>query len=459
MPPRRSSRATALSAVAAIAATLVVATGPARAQSLQDLYEAARGYDASFLSARALLESGRYRVAQARGLKLPNVGVQLSAGRALTNTPDQTTLSTATNQAAASLNGSQTLYNRVDDVTLAQAGKSLDISRRNFDLADQDLILRVAQAYFDVLAAKDTLTTAQGSLTAIAEQVAFAKRNFEVGTATITDTREAQARFDLARATLIRAENDLLNNRIALDTLVGRSNVEPHPLAVPVLLPGLSPPAIDDWVARADAEHPLVQRARLTLDIARLETEKAKAGHLPTAALTASYGRGYQSSYGNFQATGVPDGLAYGQRGSTTSASIGVTVNIPIFAGFQVQNRVRETLKLEEQSQDDLNAQRRSVAQATRTAFYGLRSGAAQVNALEAAESSSLLALAATQLGYKVGVRVNIDVLNAQAQLYTTQAQLARARYDVVMADLRLRQAAGELTAGDIDRVNRLLQP
>ena len=440
---------------------VVLATGsalPARAQNLQQLYEAARGYDATLLSARALLDSAQYRVAQARGLKLPVVGVQLSAGRSLTNTPDQSVLSTAANQANAALSGSQPIYNRVNDVTIAQAGKSLEVTRADFDVADQDLILRVARAYFDVLAAKDTLTTAQSSLTAISEQVASAKRNFEVGSATITDTREAQARFDLARATLIQAENGLVNNRIALDTLVGRSNVEPRPLAVPVVLPTLSPPAVDDWVARAESEHPLVRRALLVLDIARLETDKAKAGRLPTAALTASYGRGYQAGNGSYQASGVPDGVAYTQRGATTSATVGVSVNIPVFSGFQVQNRIRETLVLEDQSLADLNAQRRSVAQATRTAFYGLRSGAAQVNALQAAESSSLLALQATELGYKVGVRVNIDVLNAQAQLYNTQAQLARARYDVVLAGLRLRQASGRVTADDVAALNALLE-
>lgn len=453
-PPKRP-RLLVAGAVIAFAASLA---STARAQSLQQLYEAARGYDAGLLSARALLDSAQYRVAQARGLNLPVVGLQLSAGRSLSSTPDQSVLSTATNQGNVALSGSQPIYNRVNDVNLSQVEKSLEISRTNFDIADQDLVLRVAQAYFDVLAAKDTLATAQSSLTAISEQVASAKRNFEVGTATITDTREAQARFDLARATLIQAENDLVNKRIALDTLVGRSNVEPKPLAVPVVLPTLSPPAVDDWVARAESEHPLVRRALLSLDVARLETDKAKAGHLPTAALTASYGRGYQSTYGNFQASGLPDGLGYAQRGSVNSATIGITVNIPIFSGFQVQNRIRETLLLEDQSIADLNAQRRSVAQATRTAFYGLRSGAAQVSALQAAESSSLLSLQATQLGYKVGVRVNIDVLNAQAQLYTTQAQLARARYDVVLADLRLRQASGRVTADDVAAVNALLE-
>ncbi len=441
------------------AALALFAAAPLHAQSLSELYDAARGYDATFLSARALLDSARYRVAQARGANLPTLGLQLSTGRSLSATPNQTTLSSASNQATANLSGSQPIYNRTNDLLIAQAEKSAAASAADFDVAEQDLILRLSQAYFDVLAARDTLATSQGSLTAIAEQVASAKRNFEVGTATITDTREAQARYDLARSTLIQSENSLVTTRIALDTLVGRSNVEPWPLAVPLALPPLDPATVEGWVARADIEHPLVRRAQLTLDIARLETDKANAGHLPTAALTAGYGRGYQSATGAFSQPGVPDGLGYAQRGPSTSSSIGVTVNIPLFSGFQVQNRVRETLVLEEKSFDDLQAQRRSVAQATRTAFYGVRSGAAQVSALEAAESSSQLALEATQLGYTVGVRVNLDVLNAQSQLYTTAAQLARARYDVLVAGLRLKQAAGRVTADDVAAVNRLLKP
>jgi outer membrane protein len=122
-----------------------------------------------------------------------------------------------------------------------------------------------------------------------------------------------------------------------------------------------------------------------------------------------------------------------------------------------VQNRIKETLSLEEKAREDLEAARRSVAQVTRVAYFGVQSGLAQVKALEAAESSSKLALEATQLGYKVGVRVNLDVLNSQLQLFQTQRDLAKARYDVLVGSLKLRQAAGQLAPGDIEALNRLL--
>jgi outer membrane protein len=439
-----------------IALTLGLLGAPAaRAENLQELYQASLGYDATYLSARASLDAAQYKRDQVYALRRPSVGLSVSGGRTTSNSPEALSTQTAnTTQYGATVSASQSLFNRPNDKTITQAEKALEVARSDFASAEQDLIIRVSQAYFDVLAAQDTLATARSSLAAISEQVASAKRNFEVGTATITDTREAQARYDLARATEIVADNDLTNKRIVLDQLVGRVNVQPKQLAVPVALPAVVPSAVDDWVARANAEHPAIQKARLGLEVAQLETEKAKAGHLPTVAIGANVGRGHSSTQGYFQGSPNP----YDSTTPSTSAGVSLTLNLPLFAGYSIQNRVKETIVLEDKAQDDLVAARRGVEQATRTAFYGVRSGTAQVAALEAAESSSQLALDATQLGYKVGVRVNIDVLNAQAQLYSTQAQLAQARYNVVLAGLRLRQASGRLTADDVTAVNALLQ-
>ena len=439
----------------AVSVLLTLSAFAARAENLQELYQAGLGYDASYLSARASLDAAQYRLDQVYALRRPSVNLGISGGRSTSSTPDAlSTQSANTTQYGATVSATQSLFNRPNDKTITQAERALDVARSDFAAAEQDLIIRISQAYFDVLAAQDTLATARSSSAAISEQVASAKRNFEFGTATITDTREAQARYDLARATEIVADNDLTNKRIALDQLVGRVNVAPKQLAVPVQLPPVVPAALEEWVARGDAEHPLVRKARLALEIAQLETEKAKAGHLPTVALNANVGRGHSSTQGYLQ--GVPP--AYDSTSPSTTAGVSVTLSMPLFAGYAIQNRVKETLSLETKSEDDLVAARRGVEQATRTAFYGVRSGTAQVAALEAAESSSQLALDATQLGYKVGVRVNIDVLNAQAQLYSTQAQLAQARYNVVMAGLKLRQASGRLTAEDIAAVNQLLQ-
>jgi outer membrane protein len=423
----------------------VAASVGARAQSLLDLYNAAHGYDASYLSARALAESVPYRIEQAEALLRPSASLGSSASRSQINPPIGPNYHS--NSVAVTASGRQPLFNAANKATVRQAEKSLDVSRADLDTAEQDLILRLSQAYFDVLGAQDTLLTTRTNKTAINEQLASAKRNFEVGTATITDTREAQARYDLATAQEIAADNDLTTKRIALDQLVGRANVAPSQLVTPVTLPVLTPTSPDEWVQKADAEHPSIRRARIAREIARLETEKARAAALPTidAVGSLSGGRG---------AIGSTLGST---PGNNTSASIGVQLNMPLYSGGSIQNRVKETLVLEDRAQDDLETARRTVAQATRQAFYTLQSGTAQVRALEAAESSSQLALEATQLGYRVGVRVNLDVLNAQTQLFQTQRDLARARYDVLLGNLRLRQAAGVVNAQDVAAIDRFL--
>lgn len=434
-------------------------SGAAHADDLLQVYQAARAYDATYLAARAQAESAPYRAEQARALNRPNVGLSSTATANSSNPPanafSATNPSGATvgsNTVSATLRGAQPLFNRTNSTTIAQAEKQLEISRADLETAEQDLIVRAAQAYFDVLAAQDTLSTTRQSKAAITEQLASAKRNFEVGTATITDTREAQARFDLATAQEIQAENDLLTKRIALDQLVGKPNTTPNPLVTPVTLPQTTPANVDEWVGSAEAQHPSVRRARLGLDIARLETEKARAGHLPTVDAVATVAPTY-----NRIGSGPALVQAAQPPGTTVNAGIGVQINVPLFSGFSVQNRIRETLVLEEKSTNDLAAARRGVAQATRQVYFGVQSLQAQVKALEAAESSSRLALDATQLGYKVGVRVNLDVLNAQTLVYQTQRDLARARYDVLLNSLRLRQAAGTLNPDDLARLNQLI--
>lgn len=445
-------RLPALSRVMLACAATFGAASVAQAQSLAELYEAARGYDATYLAARAQADSAQYRAEQVHALRRPQVNATLNAARTTNEQPSVSTPGeTTVRSTSAGINATQSLFNRANDATIAQADKALESAQADQQTAEQDLIVRVAQAYFDVLAAQDALATAQANKTGISEQLASAKRNFEVGTATITDTREAQARFDLATAQEIAATNDLQTKRIALDQLIGRAGVVPKPLATPVALPPVTPASVDDWVASAE-QAPGVRKAQVGYESARIETEKARAGHLPTASLNAGYTKGHN----NLQFDAASGGSA-SASGPLTQSTIGVTVNIPLFAGFATQNRIKETLLLEEQARNNLEAVRRTVAQTTRQVFFGVQSGQAQAQALEAAEASSKLALEATQLGYRVGVRVNLDVLNAQTQLFTTQRDLAKARYDVVVNGLKLRQAAGTLNPGDVNAVNQLI--
>ena len=442
------SRAALLTPLALAAMTLA---GAAQAQSLQALYDAARDYDATFLGARAQAESARYKADQSQALRLPTVGLTAGVSRTQSDTPYTSPLSADTDSRQISLSASQPLFNRANSLTIDQAERAVTVAEQQLRAAEQDLIVRLAQAYFDVLAAQDALTTVQASKKAIAEQLASAKRNFEVGTATITDTREAQAKYDLSIAQELAADNDLRVKRLVLEQLVGKQGLQPQPLALPIVLPELNPPQADDWTAAAEKSSPSLAQAQLALDVAKLETEKAQAGHLPTVALNGSYTRSHVDVNGTATAGN------YTVNGNGKNTAVGVTVTVPLFAGFAIQNRVKETLSLEEKARNDLDVARRSITQGARTAYFGVQSGQATVKALEAAESSSKLALEATQLGYKVGVRVNLDVLNAQSQLYQTQRDLAKARYDVIVGGLKLRQVAGILQPADVADVNRLL--
>ncbi|MDR1967565.1 MAG: TolC family outer membrane protein [Burkholderiaceae bacterium] len=439
---------------------------PAQAQSLLDLYQAARSFDAPYQSAQAQLQASQARVGQARAALLPQISLQAGAQRSATDlsisgvpipgVPD--TSSSRYNTLNAGLNGTQPLYRPVNGIGWDQSRKQFEQAQAQLIAAEQDLIVRLSQAYFDVLAAADSLLTVRAQKKEVEQQLQSAQRNFKLGNATITDSREAQSRFDLVVAQEIGAENDLHVKQLALDQLTGRPNSRPHPLAQPITLPSPQPDNVDAWVSRAVARHPSVLQNRMALDIASMEIAKAKAGHLPTLDLQANLGQQrYPDGNGSVATPGMP-AMAQNTAYHTNTASIGLVFNWSLFTGLSVVNRVREAQALQDKARSDLANTERTVSQAARAAFFGVQSGLSQVRAYEAAEQSSLTSLQANQLGYKVGARINIDVLNAQSQLYQTRRDLAKARYDVLTGLLRLQQAAGTLKAADLEPINRLLE-
>ena len=430
-----------------LTATLGAALCPtAHAESLLDLYQSAQAYDAAWQSAKAQYDANLFRADQAKAGVLPTANFAAGATRShldINNPEVQRAFGTQN----TTLSASQPLYRPANLATFEQGKRQVELAQAQLTTAAQDLILRVSQAYFDVLAAQDTLSFVRAQKVAVAEQLASARRNFEVGTSTITDTREAQARYDLVIAQEIAADNDLRVKRLALDTQVGKPDVQPNSLPVLPELPLPQPPDVNAWVQQSEENSPAIQQARTNVEIAQLETEKAKAGHKPTLDLIASYNV-TRNQNGSLQ-------TALNSR--SNSGNVGLSFNLPLFAGFAVENRIRETLSLEEKAQADLEATRRSVAQATRAAYFGVVSGQGQVKALEAAEASSQSALEANRLGYQVGVRINIDVLNSQSQLFQTKRDLAQARYNVLLGHLKLRQANGTLTPEDLSRLNAQL--
>lgn len=335
----------------ALVAVMGGAAGASSAQSLVEMAEVAQGYDAQWLSSRAALDAAEHKGAQAKSGLLPTLGAQ--AGATYTNLqvhPHLAAIKENMAQQTLGVNASQPLYRPANVITYRQGQRNVELGRAQLHAATQDLLVRVSQAYFDVLGAQDTLHTVQAQKRAVQEQLEFAKRNFEIGTSTITDTREAEARRDLTDAQEIAALNDLQVKRLALEQIVGRSPLSPQPLAQPVQLPPLLPSTVNTWVEQAENEQPMVRQARLALDVAELETRKAETGHLPTVDLQASYG--IQRN---------PDGTATIPIGNRINqAQVGVAVTVPLFAGFAVQNRVKETLSLEEKSRADLENARRA---------------------------------------------------------------------------------------------------
>ena len=218
-------------------------------------------------------------------------------------------------------------------------------------------------------------------------------------------------------------------------------------MALPLNLPSLTPSDVNQWVQQSEQAHPLIKSAELALDVAKLETTKAEAGNKPTLDATAGYNINRSPNGGSTS----------GLSSRSDALSVGVVFNLPLFSGYAVSNRIKETLSLEEKARNDLENAKRTIAQATRTAYFGVVSGQGQVKALEAAEASSQSALDANKLGYQVGVRINIDVLNSQSQLFQTKRDLAKARYDVLVGGLRLRQANGSLKPEDLNAVDALL--
>jgi outer membrane protein len=346
----------------------------------------------------------------------------------------------------------QPIYRPAAWATYRQGGRQLLQAAAQFESAEHDLLLRVSQAYFDVLTSEDNLELVQTQKKAVSEQLASAQRNFEVGTATITGVRDAQARYDLANAQAISAENDLRTKRLALDMVVGLSNAKPKRLAKNTDLLAAPKEDVSALVSQAQTTSPIVRQAELAVEVADYEMDKATALHKPTLDAQMTYGRTenlkgtYVSSYSATPLT-------------TWNPTVGLVLNMPLFTGFSGVYKVKEAIALKDKAQSDLDNARRSTEQATRNTYFGLIAGLSQVKAYEAAEASSQSALDANKLGYSVGVNINIDVLNSQSQLYQTKRDLAKARYDVLVTNLKLRQATGTLTPADLQPINNLLAP
>ncbi|HSD39888.1 MAG TPA: TolC family outer membrane protein [Rhodocyclaceae bacterium] len=432
-----------------IACLVMVAcsTMNAHAADLLDIYRDALVSDSQFTSARAQLESGKEKGPQGTANILPVLN--MTGGASYTNTeidlPTDRKFGFNTNSYQIQL--TQPLFRWQNWVSYKQGDLQVGLAQAQFQTARNDLALRAAQTYFDVLYAEEVLASVQALKSASDQQLQLSKKSFQVGTVTITDVNEAQSKYDLASAQEIAAQSDLTVKREALSLLSGKP-----PQSLARLRPGvqIAPPTpanMEDWVGAAEKNNPAVQGQQLALEIAKRDVEKARAGHLPTLDMVASYSNAHLTNTNN------------GNPSLIRNGAVGVQLQVPLYAGGATQSKVRESLALSTKAESDLETQRRNAVQAARQAFVGVTSGIAQVRGYEAAVLSSKSAVDSNKLGYEVGVRINIDVLNAQSSLADTQQKLAKARYDTLISQLKLKAATGTIETEDMAQINALLAP
>ncbi len=432
----------------ALAATF--AAGGAAGEDLMQVYREAQKSDPQLAAARAGWEATQEKVPQARSGLLPNVN---ATGAANLNNydfhlPSDSTLDFNRSyvQYNLTVSASQPLYRYQNVVLYDQAKQQVSQSDYTLAIAQQDLILRTSVAYFDVLLAEFNVELTAQQKIAVAEQLAQAKRNFEVGTSTITDTNEAQAKYDQIVATEIQALNDLDRRRTALRAIIGHfpktlkrvgRGFEPEPP---------SPNTLDYWVDNAVTGNMNVRFQQSNYEIATLEVDRAKAGHYPTLDLVASYGG--QGSNG---------GVSSGVRSNSQQGLVGVQLNIPIYTGGFVNSRVRESISLQDKARQDLETAKRSAITNAQDGYSGVNSAVASVKANVQAVQSAEVALQSNILGQEVGIRTNLDVLNVRQNLFSARRDLANAYFSYLLAVLRLKAAVGTLDERDVADLNRRL--
>jgi len=429
-----------------LAGSMVLAGSVAAADLLQ-VYREALVNDAQYAAARATVAAGREKLPQGLAGLLPTIGASANSVWNA-NEYDPKNLpgwSRNFNSNGWNLNLTQPLFRWQNIVQYDQSHWQVAQAEANFAQASQDLILRVAQAYFDVLYAEENLKAVRAAKRSIALQLEQAKKNFEVGTATITDTHEAQSRYDLASAQELAGENDLQVKQYALRVIVGKDVGTLSRLRAEATLQPPQPASMEKWVEAAENDSFSVQAQQAAVEVASREVERQRAGHYPSLDAVANYGAN----------TTTP---ASSNRLETDVRNIGLQLTIPLYQGGAVNSRTREAAANRNAAAASLENARRASSLAAKQAYLGVVNGLAQVRALNAALVSSKSALDSNKLGYEVGVRISIDVLNAEQQVYVTTRDLAKARFDTLLAQLKLKASVGALSEADLEQIKPLFE-
>ncbi len=434
-----------------LALGLATLTGPAFGEDLLQIYREAVRADPAIAAAKAQWEAAQEKLPQARSFLLPQASLSANANYsnydATIKSDPREDLNVNTRSAQATVSASQPLFRQQNVIAYDQAKAFVTQADSTLGIAQQDLIIRVTVTYFDILLAQFNIELAESQKKAVSEQLAQAKRNFEVGVATITDTNEAQAKYDAIVAQEITVRNEYDNRLTALRAIIGRYPKDLKKLGSG-FVPALPEPNVADyWVERALKENLNVQIAQYNFDIGTLEVDRAKAANYPTVDLVASYG-GQGSRYSASSSANL----------DSRTGQIGVQLAVPLYTGGFNSSRIREAVALQERARQDLEGARRAALFQAQTGFAGVNSATASAKALEQAVVSAESALASNILGQEVGVRTFLDVLQVQQNVYSTRRDLADAHFKYLIGVLRLKASVGALTEQDIEYLNRQLK-
>ena len=342
-----------------------------------------------------------------------------------------------------SLDLSQPVFHYDRYLLLKQSDSQILQAQAEMDAAQQDLVVRVAERYFNVLAAMDNLAFTRAEKTALGQQLEQTKQRFDAGISAITDVQEAQAGYDRSVASEILAENLVDNSREGLREVTGEYLTDLAPLGATIDLATPRPEIIDDWTATSLEQNLRVVAAKNALDTAQQTIKIEQSGHLPTLDIVAT--KNFGTSGGRFGSTELHD------------TAIGLELNVPIYEGGLVNSRTKQARYNYEEALERLEQQRRAAQRLTREAFLGVISSISQVNALQQSVVSSETALEATQAGFEAGTRTAVDVVDAQRVVLQSKRAYALARYEYLLNTLRLKQSAGTLSPDDLSQINAWL--
>lgn len=452
----------------ALVLALGAGSGMAHADDLIQIYGEARASDPQLAGAEANHLAIDENVDQARSALLPQIGASFSYDRSHGNSggPQFVTNEDGTqsliNVVSSSRDYGRTLSGRLDQsildlskwTALKSARATAKAGSADYEAAQQDLLIRVATAYFDVLTAEDALKFAQANEQALNRQMEQAQQRFEVGLSAITDVNDAKAQHDTAVANVITAQNTLDDNREALRQL---TNNEPGNLKqlrdqLPMDKPNPEDP--EQWVAVAIEQNPMLSSYAFQLEAANANIQTARSAHLPTIGGQILYSKA--PSWSDNSASSFND--AFHTNSERWSTTYGLTLNVPIFAGGYTQSRVRQSVYNRDAAREQYELQKRLIERSTRNGYRAVIAGASQVEATRQAVISAQSSLDATQAGYEVGTRTIVDVLISQQQLLSAQSSYSQARHAFVLNGLRLKQSAGIIEVKDLEAVNALLE-